>query len=396
MSKPSDRGAVLPSLGAVFLAAGLLLGSWASRTPAVAGALHVDATVVSSFVIALAAGSGLGLLVATRDGRRIGPRAGVRAGAVLQLVGLAGIGVGAEGASSVPVTIAAVFVFGTGVGLGDVLMNVEAAGAEQAVGRSVLPRLHALFSLGAMGGAIVGAVSAGVGLPISVQFPAVAVIGTVVVLFAAGRFSGPTRSTVVGPSARAAAQGVPVRSVARRLLLVAVTVLGLAFAEGTATSWISLGTVRGHGLDATTGAVAYGVFVTAMTATRFVGGRIVDRFGRMIAIRVAIGATVLGLLVFAIAPGLVGILIAALLWGAGCALGVPLGVSAAADGGGDPRRVAVVSATAYTGALALPALLGPLFDRWGYGVGLVIPVIVLVVGFTVSRVFRTVVPAESR
>ncbi len=39
----------------------------------------------------------------------------------------------------------------------------------------------------------------------------------------------------------------------------------MAFVEGSANDWLALAMVDGHGVDNATGALVFGVFVTAMT-----------------------------------------------------------------------------------------------------------------------------------
>ncbi|MDX5001351.1 hypothetical protein SHY49_10165, partial [Streptococcus suis] len=73
-----------------------------------------------------------------------------------------------------------------------------------------------------------------------------------------------------------------------------------------------------------------------------------------------------GVLLFVLAPGVLPALIGAVLWGAGAAMGFPLGISAAAD---EPRRaaarVSVVTTIGYSAFLAGPPVLGFLGDRVG-------------------------------
>ena len=141
----------------------------------------------------------------------------------------------------------------------------------------------------------------------------------------------------------------------RRTLLIGLIVLGMAFAEGSANDWLALAMVDGHGVDNATGALVFGIFVTAMTVGRVVGVYLLDRFGRVPVLRVSAVLAGVGLVVVIFAPiaWLAGI--GVVLWGLGSALGFPVGMSAAAD---DPRNAAArVSAVATIGYLAF--LVGP-------------------------------------
>jgi cyanate permease len=113
-----------------------------------------------------------------------------------------------------------------------------------------------------------------------------------------------------------------------------------------------------------------------MTAARMAGPSILEKYGRVLAVRS--GALLVGLGVLAVVVGpqvgeaagrTAGFAVAAvgsLAWGVGAALGFPVGMSAAAD---DPERaaarVSVVSAIGYVAFLAGPPILGLLGDRVG-------------------------------
>ena len=151
-----------------------------------------------------------------------------------------------------------------------------------------------------------------------------------------------------------------------RTLAIGLMVLCFAMVEGTANDWLALGLIDGYGVAHWVGVAGFATFVVAMTAGRLYGPVLLDRFGRPAvlwgsAALAAVGAvlTVLGQVVPLVALGIV-------LWGLGAALGFPVGMSAAADGG--PRaaaRVSVVSTIGYGAFLAGPPLLGHLGDRIG-------------------------------
>ena len=103
-----------------------------------------------------------------------------------------------------------------------------------------------------------------------------------------------------------------------------------------------------------------------MTATRWFGARLIDRMGRVRALRLCMGASLAGLILFVFAPSLWLAGIGVILWGIGAALGFPMGMSAAGD---DPvhaaGRVSVVSTLGYTAFYVGPPLLGFLGELWG-------------------------------
>ncbi len=95
-----------------------------------------------------------------------------------------------------------------------------------------------------------------------------------------------------------------------------------------------------------------------------------------------------GLLLVVLSSALPVVLLGALLWGAGAALGFPVGMSAAADDElGAAVRVSVVSSIGYTAFLAGPPLVGLLAEPERLGVlrALLVVFVALLVGAGVAR-----------
>src|SRR5262249_7577119 len=65
---------------------------------------------------------------------------------------------------------------GSGSGLCDVGMNVEAAAVEKRLGRTIMPRFHAAWSVGTVVGALLGAAAARTGTPVLVHLGLVALV----------------------------------------------------------------------------------------------------------------------------------------------------------------------------------------------------------------------------
>ena len=151
-----------------------------------------------------------------------------------------------------------------------------------------------------------------------------------------------------------------------QLLFIGLIVLGMTFAEGSANDWLALAAVDGHGLDNTLGAVVFGVFVTAMTAGRVLGGPVLDRFGRVPVLRACAALGILGLILFILAPVTWLVFVGAALWGLGASLGFPVGMSAAADDEkNSAARVSVVAMIGYAAFLIGPPVLGVIGEAIG-------------------------------
>lgn len=148
-------------------------------------------------------------------------------------------------------------------------------------------------------------------------------------------------------------------------MLIGVIVLAMAFAEGSASDWLPLLMVDGHGFSPTSGSLIYAGFTLGMTVGRFGGGWFIDRYSRVAVVRASalMGALGIALIIFVDVDWIAGVSV--ILWGMGASLGFPLTISAASDTGPDaPTRVSVVATTGY-GVLVGPPLLGFLGEHYG-------------------------------
>jgi predicted MFS family arabinose efflux permease len=368
-----------------FAANGLGFASFISRTPAIRDVLGLTSGQLGLLLLCVSGGAVAGLPLSGPIVHRLGPARAVLAGALSVSLGLALLVVGLFTGVVAPAAIGLIFC-GLGSGVWDVAMNVEGADVERRIGRSLMPRLHAAFSLGTVTGAGVGAASAAAGVPVQVQVIVVAALLPVVVTVATRRFL-PVQ--VVTPEERAAGSGVLAAWREPRTLLVGLLVLGFAFTEGSANDWIAIAMVDGYGTSEALGAVAFGFFVSAMTIGRLLGGSALERFGRVAVLRATAVIALAGLLLVALGGSTPVALCGALLWGVGASLGFPVGMSAAAD---EPARaaarVSVVSSIGYTAFLAGPPLIGLLAEHDGILRALFVVLGALVLGLLASGATR--------
>jgi predicted MFS family arabinose efflux permease len=351
----ADSVAVTRARGATyvaFVAAGFAFTSWASRIPQIRDRLDLDPAALGLLLLAVAAGSVLalptaGAVVARLDAARV-----VASCSLLVATGLVVMAVGV-GVGVAPVAVG-LFLVGVGNGAWDVAMNVQGARVEQLMARSLMPRFHAGFSLGTVGGALAGAAMVALDVGVTPHLVVAAVAVALVVPVSVRAFV-----PAVDDAGAERAHRQWVAWLEPRTLLIGVVVLAFAFAEGTANDWTAVAVIDDYGAHAVAGALAFATFLTAMTAARWFGTPLVDRYGRVPVVRLLCAVAVAGLVLFVFAPwtalGFVGVL----LWGAGTSLGFPLGMSAAAD---EPDRaagrVSVVASIGYCAFLAGPPLIG--------------------------------------
>ena len=373
---------------AIFGLNGLVFASWAARIPAASAALGLSSGQMGTLLLIGAIGSVLSLPVAGAVSARIGTANTVRVGGAAAALAAGTVAAGLQ-LQSVPLTGVGLFLFGSGVALWDVAQNIEGAAVEHRLNRTIMPRFHAAFSGGAFVGAMLGAGLAALAVELPAHLVAVSVVSLAVSLWIPRYFL---------PSAPAAPAGAPEASPAGnrfaawgepRTLLIGLVVLGAALTEGAANDWVAKASVDGLGTSESTGAVMFAVFVAAMTALRFIGGGFIDRYGRVRVLQASLGTSLAGLLLFVFAPTVLLAGVGAVLWGAGAALGFPMGMSAAAD---DQRhaaaRVSVVSTIGYTAFLAGPPLLGYLGDLVGIRTALLAVGVAVLASFIVAPAAR--------
>jgi MFS family permease len=337
----------------VFALNGFCFATLASRVPDLREALDLSNGALGVLLLTVAVGAMVGMPAAGPLTERYGATTVVRMGAVADLAGL--VIAGAFATAGMPFGAAVgLFCYGFGSGSWDVAMNVEGAAVEQLAGRSIMPRFHAAWSLGTFTGAGVGAVAAGIGVPLALHYalaPALAVGVTLVVSRGLPSGAGPEDAPPPPPGRSAWLEP--------RTLAIGFMVLGFALAEGAANDWLALAMVDGYDARHWVGVLGFALFVASMTFGRLTGPVALDRFGRAPTLWVSCAAVFVGVVVVvetgAAALAVVGIVA----WGLGAALGFPVGMSAAGD---DPlraaRRVSVVSTIGYGAFLAGPPLLG--------------------------------------
>src|SRR4051812_12239211 len=369
----------------VFFLNGFNFATWAARLPAIRDGLGFSPTQMGALLLVGAVGSLVSLPLSGMVVEKLGARRTVFGFAVLNATGLVVASVGVQ-LGQVLVVGFGLVLFGIGTGVWDAAMNLEGAAVEQHLGRTIMPRYHASFSFGTVAAAGLAAVMAALHVPVIVHIPIAVVISAAVVGLTVRRFLAPAdEAAVAHPDApEKGARGALAAWVEPRTLLIGLIVLAAGLTEGSANDWVSLAVVDGFNTAEALGALAFGVFVAAMTTMRWFGGALLDRRGRVVVLRLCAVLSLIGLLVFALAGPLWLALVGVVAWGTGAAFGFPVGLSAAAD---DPRRaparVSVVATIGYSAFLAGPPLIGLLAQHVGYRHALLVVIVPIALGLCV-------------
>jgi MFS family permease len=384
------------AIATMFALAGFSFASWIGRIPTVRDAFDASHLEIGVLLFGLAIGSLLGLVVAGKLVDRFGAQIVVRACVLLFVGSLVATAVVIGILGSFVGAVIALAVFGLAFSTYDVAINLSGTANERLLGRSSMPTLHGFYSLGTMAGAGFGAAAEALHLPLANHLIIVSSLVLITALLVSRfilpeRLADPPPNTVEMKIAAGELAAPKLKSIwlEPRTILIGIIVLGMAFAEGSAIDWLALAMVDGYEISNAFGTLIFGVFVTAMTATRFYGVRALDRFGRVPVLRASAGLAAAGLLLVIFSPVVLLAVIGTALWGAGAALGFPVGISAAAD---DPKRatarVTVVATIAYASTLIGPPMIGVLSDQVGVLHALLVIVVLAIVSGLLSPYAR--------
>ena len=347
------------AVAASFALNGFCFATLVSRLPDIRSGLDLDNAALGLLLLSISVGSIVALPLSGRLIDRFGATTVTRAGAVLVVVGMT-VAMAGVVADSLPVASLGLLLDGVGIAVWDVSMNVEAAEVERQLGRTIMPRFHAGWSLGSFAGAGIGIPMAAAHAPLLLHVPGFTLLAAAVTWWAAGTYLPP----VATHEKEAAVAFSPWRE--PRTLAIGVMVLAFALSEGAANDWLSLALIDGYGARHWVGVAGFTAFVCAMMAGRTFGPALLDRHGRTPVLYASAGAALVGILLVVFGGGVVLVGVGIVVWGLGAALGFPVGMSAAAD---DPlraaRRVSTVSTIGYAAFLAGPPLLGLLADHVG-------------------------------
>ncbi|HET7400027.1 MAG TPA: MFS transporter [Intrasporangium sp.] len=344
---------------------GLAFASFASRVPDLKHQLGLSAGELGLTLLAASVGAVVGLPLSGWIVHHLGAARSLLGAAVVQAVGFAMVGLGVDAWGNQVLVMAGLLLVGLGTGVFDVGMNLEGASVERLLARAIMPHFHAAFSGGTVVGALVGAALSYREVPVLAHLLGVTVLLLAVTPWFLRAFL-PTTVQVDDDGATVKSEaGVSAAWREPRTLLVGLVVLAAAFTEGTANDWVGVALSDGYGLPRWAGVLGFAVFLTAMTAGRLLGTRLLDRRGRVPVLRVLLLSAALGCILVVFGGPLLAF-VGAAVWGVGASLGFPVGMSAAAD---DPGRAAarmsVVATIGYTAFVGGPPLLGFLGDHVG-------------------------------
>ena len=351
------------------------------RLPEIKELLGVSTSELGLLLFAGAVGSILALSLAARIISRFGTRPQMLGGFYLVALGLIGQAFAAT-TDSIALFAVCIFVTGFGFGIVDVPLNVDGASIEGKRGRSVLPRLHAAFSVGALSGAAIGTLCIALSVDILTQM--IVLCSTQMILPIVVRRFVPQHTGQEEHHKNAEVEKPEKINLFKdkRIMFLGIGILCITLAEGAAVDWLALTVVKDFGESATNAGIAFAIFNLTMTITRFFGGNILDRFGRRTTLQAMAIIGAVGVLMMIFGTSVIFAWIGAALWGIGSALGFPLFISEAGEGENATRRVALITVFGYMAFLVGPPTLGLVAEFTGLRA-----MLYLIAGALLSAVF---------
>jgi MFS family permease len=372
------RGARAATVG-LFFTNGALYANVVPRLPEIRDGLHLG-NATYGLVIAAAGFGGLvagvfaGYLVHHFSGGRLAVACAVLFGLLLVLIPVA---------PSASLLAAVFFILGGLDSVMDVSMNTHAMHVQRRYGRSIINGFHGWWSVGAVAGGLMGAGAAAIGLGVTVHL-AVAGLLFAAVACAAGLGLLPADDTVEERPAHDHRRGIAYGSIVRRLAGLCAILLAAAVMEDVPSSWSAIYLRDVLHTSAGAAGLGYVGFAIAMTVGRFVGDRVVARFGAVRVVRLGTGGAALGLGAALAIGDPVATVLGFVVLGFGISTVFPLAFAASASRPGirTGDGIAVTSFTARAGFLLAAPAVGAIATgvdlRVGIGLAVVAAIVVAV------------------
>ena len=346
VEKAIDQSRTKLATRLAFIAAGFGVACWAPLVPYAKARCHVGDGTMGLILLLLGAGSIVAMPIAANLCARFGSKPIVLSGGagvaiVLPLLSIA----------SSPITLGtALFVFGASLGSLDVAMNLHAVDVERASKKPLMSGFHALFSIGGfLGSGVITALLSRDIVPSTSTILSSAIL-VLLIAFALPRMLSNREAT-----------SQPLFAVPKGVVLVIALLAAISFlVEGALLDWSALLLVGERLLSPARGGLGYMLFSIAMTLSRFIGDRIVGRFGDRVVLALSGLVAFLGFCILLLSPFASIALGSFILIGLGAANIVPILFRLAGTQRTMPKGLAVAALTTagYGGMLMGPAVIG--------------------------------------
>jgi predicted MFS family arabinose efflux permease len=360
------------------------MSTWMSRIPVIKHHLGLSTAQLSIALI----GAPTGLLIAMRIAPAVASWRSsafiLRCAIALGAVSLASLGLMWD----LPSLAICLVIFGVALGAMDIAMNVQGTAVERGYGRPILSRLHAMYSVGILLGALAGSLTLGLGVASPGFFIAAAIILAALGLRSARSLLGEAADATVQIATTHSPTQTSMRLLKQpRLLAAGVIAFSGLFAEGAVNDWAGVFLHQTRHASFSFAALAAAACGVGMAIGRLAGDTIIERAGRLktlsrasILAAVAMAGAVLipargaSVAIF----GCLGLALATLVPSAFSLAGAMTGLSPA-------WAISRLTTIGYLGTFASPAIIGFLANSIGLTAALTLPAVLLLLAWPASR-----------
>jgi MFS family permease len=347
----------------VFFLMGSVAGTWAARIPEVKAHLHLSAGILGLALLGPAAGAVVAMAVVGALLVKVKPRRIVGT----MFIPLGGLLCALSFVGSPWELFVTLVGWGAAMGTIDVAMNAEGTALQDAVGRRIMSRFHAAYSLGGLAGAGGGALAAATGLSVTVNF---SIVGLLVLTFGVAASSAFSKTPVTTKPGSSSLDVERVRSPRRPKLswsLVALSVIafGCFLSDGAVNNWSAIYLHSSLKAGAGLAAVAYTAFSFAMAIGRLLGDHLAERIGPVRLVRLSAATATIGFAAALATGQVVAAMAGFVLLGLGMSFVVPLVFTTSSQLERPGPSLATVTSFGYLGLLIGPALIGGIADAVG-------------------------------
>nr|WP_282859846.1 MFS transporter [Pseudoclavibacter helvolus] len=388
MISRADRRARI-AVAAMFLTNGALFANLLPRYPGLKAELGLSNVEFGLVVAAYPSGALLAGLAAAALIRRFWSSRLAVAGTAITSLALFAASFAPNG-----LLLAAAFALGGAAdALTDVAQNSHGLRVQRRFGRSIINGFHAIWSIGAVLGGLMGAGAVALQVPLPLHLGISGALFSLVAFLAyRWMIPGPEHDVEVTTAGiRVVKEGAPSRGGSTKYLvlfaLVLLTVAG-SVVEDSGSTWAAL--YLSGSLEAPQALAAFGfiALVGAQFVGRMLGDRLVDRFGERRVAQAGGLITALGMGVALLFPSVGGTIAGFAAAGLGIATLVPAALHTADElpGFKPGTAITLVSWLMRLGFLAAPPLVGLLADATSLRVGLIVVPVAGVVAFLCAGV----------
>jgi MFS family permease len=351
-ASPSQLRRARLAVAFIFFLNGVLLATWAARIPAVQARLMLSPAALGTILF----GGSAGALAGMNSGGYLAARYSSRLVVILATASLCLALVLVAIAPSFPTLLVVVALLGGSAGGMDVAMNTQGVAVERLYGRPILNSFHACYSLGSLGGALVGGLIAGRGFGLLPHFGGIALVGVILALCALPALLPPAGDVPEGGA------GATFARPTRATLILGLVAFCALFGEGAMADWSALYLNNNLHSGAGLAPLGYAVFSVTMMVSRSIGDTLTARFGAVLMVRLGGLLAAFGLTLVLVTIWLPLALLGFALVGCGFSVIFPLTLSAAGRRSSQAQAastaLAAVATCGYMGLMAGPPVIG--------------------------------------